>query len=152
MLLCADSIINMIVAVYYDLSIHWLYLQIFGVVLSLIGAIGVFYIPETPEYLYSYFKFPECKFIMSWIAKENRKQLPPNYIFDHERERQEIRFSILTAGSNFKTSKKREKEIRQAETLQKSLRTTMREFLSDKIILQNLISNALLWFLAIMNY
>eukprot|EP00347_Sterkiella_histriomuscorum_P018095 403346808 len=153
LLLVADSLTCILVAVYNKfISKDWLYLQIFGAVLCFISAAGSFYVTETPEYLYSFYRFSQCKYILSWIAKQNGKGLPKKYIFDSERERKEIKFNIITAGSNYQKSRVRDMEIVRTERLYGSLRTTMKEFLSDKIILRNLIINIFMWILTIMAY
>lgn len=64
MLLVFDSLTNILVALYCkSISKNWLYLQIFGCVLSGISVIGCTLVPETPEYLYSFFRFSQCKFV-----------------------------------------------------------------------------------------
>lgn len=56
-LLVSDSFTCIVIALYFKFCKNWLYLQIFGVCLSFIAAVGCFYVPETPEYLYSFYRF-----------------------------------------------------------------------------------------------
>jgi Sugar (and other) transporter len=36
-----------------------------------LSAIGLFFIPESPEYLYSFYRFRECREVIEKIAKWN---------------------------------------------------------------------------------
>jgi len=62
-------------------AIYWKYISIdaswyliFGISQNALGLIGCVFLPETPEYLYSFKRFRECKEVMHMIAKVNRSE------------------------------------------------------------------------------
>ena len=58
LLLISESLLCIFTAVYNKMiSKNWLYMQIFGVIISGISIIGLWFIPESPEYLYSLNRF-----------------------------------------------------------------------------------------------
>jgi MFS family permease len=57
-LLVWDSMASIIIAFYCkSISKYWLWLQIFGASLNFLAVIGTFFTPESPEYLYGFYKF-----------------------------------------------------------------------------------------------
>ena len=71
-LLVFDMLTTIMIGVYYhSISRVWWYFPLTGLVFNFIAIIGIFFIPESPEYLYSYYKFPECKAVMYRIAAWN---------------------------------------------------------------------------------
>jgi ABC-type sugar transport system permease subunit len=48
---------------------------LFGIACNAIGLLGLLFIPETPEYLYSFYRFSECRDVIFTIAKWNRSEL-----------------------------------------------------------------------------
>ena len=62
--------------------------------------IGIMWIPESPEYLYQYYRFEDCKKSMLQIAKFNKVENIPKYKFDVEEELRKIQFDILTGGKD----------------------------------------------------
>lgn len=74
LLLVFEQFVAFIIAFYFKfISTNWLYLQIFGVTVNLVAVIGSYYIPESPEYLYSFYKFEETRKVIKWIALKNGK-------------------------------------------------------------------------------
>jgi hypothetical protein len=54
---------------------------------QVLGMILLFWIPESPEYLYSVSRFKESKKVLKQIAKYNKaKDFPDKFIFDTEFE------------------------------------------------------------------
>lgn len=53
------------------LSKNWLWLAIYACSLNAISLIGLFIIPESPEYLYSFYRFTECREVIFKIARWN---------------------------------------------------------------------------------
>jgi hypothetical protein len=53
------------------ISKYWLWLEIFALALNIVGVFGLYVIPESPEYLYCFYRFQECREIMLNIAKWN---------------------------------------------------------------------------------
>jgi hypothetical protein len=63
-------------------AIYWKYISIdaswyllFAITQNALGLIGCFFLPETPEYLYSFKRFRECKEVMHMIARVNKSEL-----------------------------------------------------------------------------
>ncbi|CDW86321.1 solute carrier family member 5 [Stylonychia lemnae] len=152
LLLIQDSITTIFVAAYYEFSKNWLYLQIFGVAISGLSIIGLWFIPETPEYLYSYHKFSQCKYICNYIAWFNGRELSQTYSFDLEHQLKEINFSIITAGSDYQKSREIDYELSRSTKIKNSLKTGIREFMKDKVLVKNLVVNVLLWMVTICTY
>jgi hypothetical protein len=50
-------------------------LLVFGICCNALGLFGLFFLPETPEYLYSFYRFTECREVIFKIAKWNRSEL-----------------------------------------------------------------------------
>jgi Sugar (and other) transporter len=115
LLLVFDMLTCILIGVYWRyISKDWLYLQIFALVTNLIAAVGLFTIPESPEYLYCFYKFQECRDVIFRIAKWNSsnilddstknsvaltdpKILPLEYKFDTEAELRQIKFNKQVA-------------------------------------------------------
>lgn len=92
-------------------SKDWLWLQVFAVSLNAISITGLFVLTESPEYLYSYYRFNELRQVLSKIAKWNSSQkgldelkdsqiqvmgptaFPEKYVFDTELDLKVIKFS-----------------------------------------------------------
>lgn len=71
-LLVFDMLTSILMGVYYHyISNYWLYFALIGVLFNLLAIIGIFKIPESPEYLYSYYKFDECREVIKKIAEWN---------------------------------------------------------------------------------
>ena len=73
-------------------GIYWKYvsknangLMIFGILQNAIGLIGCLFLPETPEYLYSFYRFRECKEVIHNIAKWNKSDLYKSVMLSQSR-------------------------------------------------------------------
>lgn len=72
-LLVFDMLTSILAGVYFHyISRNYIYFSLIGVVFNAIAIIGIFMIPESPEYLYSYYKFKECKEVIKQIAGWNK--------------------------------------------------------------------------------
>jgi hypothetical protein len=61
-LLVFDMLTTIMIGVYFhSISRNWVYFPLVGLAFNFIAIFGIYMIPESPEYLYSYYKFPECK-------------------------------------------------------------------------------------------
>jgi MFS family permease len=61
-LLVFDMFTSILTGIYFHyISNYWLYFSMIGLIFNGIAIIGIFFIPESPEYLYSYYKFDECR-------------------------------------------------------------------------------------------
>jgi len=61
-LLFFDNFTIILICLYFKfVTRYWLWFQILGVCINLIAAVGVYFLPETPEYLYCFYRFSECK-------------------------------------------------------------------------------------------
>ncbi len=57
-LLVFDQMTVIIIALYYKyVSQDWVWLQILGLTVNIIALLGFFFLPESPEYLYSFYRF-----------------------------------------------------------------------------------------------
>lgn len=73
-LLVFDMITLIISGIYWRyITKNWLGLQLFGLSLNVIAAVGLFFIPESPEFLYCFYRFAECRAVLQKIAKLNNK-------------------------------------------------------------------------------
>ena len=111
LLLVCDMLSCLLINVYWRyISKHWVGLLIFALSINLLGIIGLYIVPESPEYLYSFYKFKECKEIIQKIAKWNSSKiiddktqnsmalrssniLPLEYKFDVESDLRDIKFN-----------------------------------------------------------
>jgi MFS family permease len=58
-LLVFDMLTTIMIGVYFhSISRYWAYFPMIGLAFNLIAIFGIFMIPESPEYLYSNYKFP----------------------------------------------------------------------------------------------
>ena len=73
-LLVADSSTVILNSLYFKfLSNHWLPFQLLGLLFNLLGLLGLLFLPESPEYLYSFYRFDECRDILAIIARINNR-------------------------------------------------------------------------------
>jgi len=71
-LLVFDMLTSMLMGLYFHyITRYWLYFYLIGVVFNAIAICGIVMVPESPEYLYSYYKFDECREILRQIAQWN---------------------------------------------------------------------------------
>ena len=108
-LLFFDNFTVIFICLYFKyISRYWLWFQLFGVGLNALALIGVLFIPESPEYLYSFYRFEECRNVIRQIGRWNLGK--DAYLnleeFEVERELLKIRFSREVADSpeNFRLS------------------------------------------------
>ena len=81
-LLVWDSLVTIILAFYFrNVSKNWIELQIFGVAINAIAIIGAYFTPESPEYLYCFYKFNECRDAIVWIAEFNKHDIDRRELF-----------------------------------------------------------------------
>ena len=73
-LLVADSSTVILNSLYFKfLSNHWLPFQLLGLLFNFLGLLGLLFLPESPEYLYSFYRFDECRDILAIIARINNR-------------------------------------------------------------------------------
>jgi len=64
-----EAIIYILICAYfYAVSKNWVYLQLPGLAMSIIGTIYIFFLPESPRYLISRQKFDEARTAFRRIA------------------------------------------------------------------------------------
>jgi MFS family permease len=72
LLLVCDMLTCIIIGAYWRyISKYWLWLHIFAICCNAIGMIGLFFLPESPEYLYCFYRFNECRDVLFRIALWN---------------------------------------------------------------------------------
>lgn len=81
-LLVFESLATIIGDIYFKyISNHWIWLHVFATSIGALAIFGVYFIPESPEYLYNFYKFKECKKALNYIAKFNGRELPNDFKF-----------------------------------------------------------------------
>ena len=156
-LLIADSSTVILSALYFKfVSNEWIYFQIFGLFVNVLGLVGAFMLPESPEYLYSFYKFDECRDVLEgindWNKKEDRVQ---NYEFDVEVDLKKIKFATAVADNHeeYRNSVFKGEEHRKQIEVQRSVKASIREFIhSDEPLVWNLIMCMIVWGVIVMNY
>lgn len=69
------------------ISKEWVYYQYYGLVLSILALVGLYYVPETPKFLYSMKKYDEAREVLKYMAKVNKHIIAKEYkefIYDNE--------------------------------------------------------------------
>lgn len=115
LLLVFDMLTCIIIGIYWRfISKYWLWLQIFALAINFLAIFGLYILPESPEYLYCFYRFQECRDIIFKIAKwnsgnildDNTKNsvalqdpniLPLDYKFDTEADLRQIKFTKQVA-------------------------------------------------------
>lgn len=94
LLLVADSLVAVIIAFYFKIiSKNWIWLQIFGITVNAVAIFGCAIIPESPEYLYSFYKFSKARDVVAYIAKFNGvKGFYDRFMFSTECEIKSLNF------------------------------------------------------------
>ena len=95
-LLVFDMLTTIFIGIYFHyVSKYWLWFSLIGLVFNIVSLFGIYLIPESPEYLYSFYRFPECSDIINSIKKWNKDHnlLPADFKFDVESDLKNIKFS-----------------------------------------------------------
>lgn len=74
-LLCCDMCTQIIIGFYWRyVSKNWLGLQLFAISLNSISLLGLYLTPESPEYLYSFYRFKELRAVIEKIGRWNKRE------------------------------------------------------------------------------
>lgn len=77
-LLVFDMLTTILIGVYFHyVSRYWLWFIMIGLISNIIAVVGIFFIPESPEYLYSYYRFNDCRQVVHRIAEWNSGKSKP---------------------------------------------------------------------------
>jgi membrane protein YdbS with pleckstrin-like domain len=68
---------------YWFISKNWIYINAFGALMTVVSAVGVWFLPESPKYYLSKKRYDEARQSISFIARVN-KQKEFTSKFDHE--------------------------------------------------------------------
>lgn len=68
---------------YWFISKDWIGINAFGAALTLISAVGVWFLPESPKFHLSKKRFDEARASINFIAKTNKREA---FIFKFESE------------------------------------------------------------------
>ena len=75
-----------------------------GIAVNVVAVAGVYFmLPESPEYLYSLYRYPESKKAFAMIAAINKAPMG-EYTFDAEDDQKKLSFIDITAQSDLKTA------------------------------------------------
>ena len=59
---------------YWFISTYWIPINVFGAVLTVISAVGVFFLPESPKFFLSKRRYEEARAAINFIAKTNKQE------------------------------------------------------------------------------
>ena len=59
---------------YWFISTNWIPINIFGAVLTVISAVGVYFLPESPKFFLSKRRYDEARASINFIAKTNNQE------------------------------------------------------------------------------
>ena len=59
---------------YWFISTNWIPINIFGAVLTVVSAVGVYFLPESPKFFLSTRRYDEAREVINFIAKTNGKR------------------------------------------------------------------------------
>ena len=59
---------------YWFISTNWIPINIFGAVLTVVSAVGVYFLPESPKFFLSTRRYDEAREAINFIAKTNGKR------------------------------------------------------------------------------
>ncbi len=72
LLLVFDMATCIIIAAYWRyICKYWLWLHIFACICNVFAIVGLYFVPESPEYLYCFYRFHECRDVIFRIALWN---------------------------------------------------------------------------------
>ena len=88
LLLAFDCIMIILITMYFKTVPRGdhVYLEIGGLVLIIVAFLCTLWLPESPEYLYSMFRFRECRQVLEFIAKVNGKMVKEFTYFNFDVE------------------------------------------------------------------
>ena len=81
-LLVFDQLTVVFIALYWKyISKDWVWFQVVGLIILCLATVGSYFLPESPEYLYCFYRFEECREVLAKIGKWNKKdkELPKVY-------------------------------------------------------------------------
>ena len=118
-------------------------------VISVVSFPMVFFIPESPKFLYEKGRYSELRKVIKRIASFNKSKMSQNYVLDHAVERashieQNVRKSVGAVGTNH--------EEVEAETILKETKFSIWEELKKPIISFNLAICSVLFIACTYNY
>ena len=58
---------------YWFISKNWIYINAFGTLLTVVSAVGVWFLPESPKFYISRKKYDDARNSINFIAKVNKK-------------------------------------------------------------------------------
>lgn len=90
-MMLGDGMTMILLSVYFRyISKEWIYFQIYGIILLGLASIAVFWVPESPKFLYSLKKYDAARISLIRIAISNRKPLVIdeilNSLFENEKD------------------------------------------------------------------
>ena len=79
-------------------------MEIIGICINILGVIAIWWLPETPEFLYNTYKFQDARAVLARIARINGvvDYDDSNMLFDSEIEMMRFKLSELTAADDMR--------------------------------------------------
>jgi hypothetical protein len=165
LLLAFDVIVQMTVTTYFKYyKSDSNYLEMTGIILNLMVLVGIWWMPESPEYLYGMYRFNECRESLHRIAVINGVAKPESdlsgsqllnhteYLFDVEEDFMKISLHQITAGSDFKTGFERQTRYARDRKIKVNIKKSLKELFKSRRYKVNLAISVWLWMAAFMGY
>lgn len=82
-LLAMDQVLLILVPLYFKYSkADCLFFETIWILINIIAVLGVFWLPESPEYLHGMYKYQKCKLVFYQIAQINKISLKKAIFLD----------------------------------------------------------------------
>jgi len=158
LLLVMDNFTVVLVCLYFKyVSRYWLWFQILGILMNAVALVGILMIPESPEYLYSFYRFDECRAVLQRIAQWNNRAFPEHLEFDVEADLKNIifveRVAVADSPKSYRVSIEKKEKHQQSIKIQRSIKAGLKEFVaSPEPLVRNLLISLPIWAIVLMIY
>jgi len=105
-LLAMDSISTIMFVIIFQVTQDTLYVEIIGIAVNLLGVIAIWWLPETPEFLYNTMQYKQARLVLKRIARINGvKDYDSEFPFDTEAVVMRCKLAELTADTDLNESR-----------------------------------------------
>ena len=108
---------------YWFISKNWIYINAFGTLLTVVSAVGVWFLPESPKFYISRKRYDEARNSINFIAKVNKKYEFHSKFESEVLEQKHVREESLNAshldGENFTSPGKKAADDQTTEAIDK---------------------------------
>lgn len=90
---------------YWFISKYWIPINVFGAFLTLVSAVGVWFLPESPKFYLSKKRYDEARAAITFIAKVNNQnafngKFDREILDEHHRKESGLNASKISTGPN----------------------------------------------------